>query len=115
MVAHPPPPHKPQRPSFPEAVAQGERQKLRSRRSGRRGPWFGMGMFGLVGWSVAVPMVVGIFLGAWIDATRPGRWSWTLMLLALGLMVGALNAWYWIQRERNEINRERENDRDGAA
>jgi ATP synthase protein I len=37
------------------------------------------------------------------------------MLLALGLMVGALNAWYWIQRERNEINRERENDRDGAS
>lgn len=115
MTAQTPSPHKPHRRSFPEAVAEEERRKLRARRAGRRGPWFGMGMFGLVGWSVAVPMVVGIFVGVWIDAARPGRWSWTLMLLAVGLVVGALNAWYWIQRERNEINRERENDRDGPV
>ncbi|MEE4607758.1 MAG: AtpZ/AtpI family protein [Desulfobacteraceae bacterium] len=108
-------PREPRRRSFPEAVGQGERRKLRSRRSGQRGPWFGMGMFGLVGWSVAVPTVVGIFIGLWIDAARPGRWSWTLMLLGLGLIVGGVNAWYWIQRERSEINRERENRHDEAA
>jgi ATP synthase protein I len=115
MTIHSPDPREPRRPSFPEAVGEGERRKLRSRRSGQRGPWFGMGMFGLVGWSVAVPTVAGIFVGAWIDAARPGRWSWTLMLLGFGLIVGALNAWYWIQRERSEINRERENQDDESA
>jgi ATP synthase protein I len=61
--------------------------------------WFGLGMFGLVGWSVAIPTLIGTFVGLWLDKTWPGRPSWTLTLLLTGVMVGCWNAWYWVKRE----------------
>ena len=74
------------------------RQQARSRQD--RGLWFGVGMFGLVGWSVAVPTLLGIAAGIWLDRIWPGRLSWTLTLLFLGVIFGCRNAWYWIERER---------------
>lgn len=60
-------------------------------------------MFGLVGWSVAVPTLLGIALGWWLDRHFPGPPSWTLMFLLLGLALGCYQAWQWIKREsRNE-------------
>jgi ATP synthase protein I len=72
-------------------------QKARGRRA--ENALFGLGMFGMVGWAVAVPIVAGIALGLWIDARWPGETSWTLVLLFAGVGLGCLNAWYWIQRE----------------
>lgn len=74
-------------------------RKLRARHEADRGAWFWVGMFGLVGWSVAVPTVIGIALGLWFDRLFPGRVSWTLTLLMVGVALGCLNAWYWIKQE----------------
>lgn len=74
-------------------------RKLRGRSEGRKGVWFGFGMFGLVGWSIAVPTVLGLALGLWIDAGYPSRVSWTLTFLVSGVALGCLNAWYWIRQE----------------
>ncbi len=84
---------------FGETVERKVRRRLRARREGERGPWFWMGMFGLVGWSVAVPTVAGVALGIWIDDRWPGGISWTLNLLIVGVVVGCLNAWYWVRQE----------------
>jgi ATP synthase protein I len=84
---------------FERKVGRKAARKLRARREADRGAWFWLGMFGLVGWSVAVPTVLGIALGVWLDHTWPGRVSWTLTLLFIGVVVGGLNAWYWIQQE----------------
>ena len=56
-------------------------------------------MFGLVGWSVAIPTVLGVVVGIWIDVTWPSRFSWTLMLRFIGITLGCLNAGYWVTRE----------------
>lgn len=82
-----------------EAVRRTEARKARARREGRRGLAFGLGLFGLVGWSVAIPTLLGIALGVWIDGRSDGPYSWTLMLLILGIAVGCLNAWYWVRKE----------------
>ena len=74
-------------------------RKLKARAEGRRGVWFGLGMFGLVGWSVAVPSIVGLAFGLWLDARFPGRASWTLTFLLIGVGLGCLNAWYWVKQE----------------
>jgi ATP synthase protein I len=58
-----------------------------------------LGMFGLVGWAVAIPTLIGIAVGIWIDKRWPSPYSWTLMLLVIGVVVGCLNAWYWVRRE----------------
>lgn len=83
-------------------VAQKQHRKLQARHEGDRSAWFGLGMFGLVGWSVAVPTLLGIALGLWIDVRWPSRFSWTLMLLLIGVTIGCLNAWWWVQREIRE-------------
>ena len=76
---------------------KAERREL-ARREGRHTAWFGFGMFGLVGWAVAVPTLAGITLGVWLDNRFPGGPSWTMTFLVVGVLVGCLNAWWWVQR-----------------
>ncbi|MGW8161816.1 MAG: AtpZ/AtpI family protein [Desulfobulbales bacterium] len=95
---------------FPDEVGRREKRKVRSRQKTGGNVWFGLGMFGMVGWAVAIPTVVATFLGVWIDYRWPSQYSWTLMLLLLGLILGCFNAWYWVQKERNAITHERENE-----
>lgn len=54
--------------------------------------WTSIAILG-VGWSVAVPTLVGVAIGVWIDHRWPSRFSWTLMLLFGGLALGCLSAW----------------------
>ena len=91
---------------FSEAVERQESRKLKARSRDDRGVWFGLGMFGLIGWSVALPALGGALLGAWIDRTWPSRYSWTLMLLLAGIILGSLNAWHWVSQERKKIEKD---------
>lgn len=89
-------------------LADAEERKVKARKRPEQSVWFGLGAFGLVGWSVAIPTLLFLALGIWIDANYPSRFSWTLMLLFGGIIVGCLNAWYWVNREREEIERRRD-------
>ena len=93
-----------------ETVGAKAQRHLRARDKARGSVWFGLGAFGLVGWSIAVPTLAGIALGLWIDFTWPGRFSWTLALMLAGVTVGAFNAWYWISQEQNAMEREKGRD-----
>ena len=88
-----------------DAVGERARRKLRARQETERGIWFGLGMFGVIGWSVAIPMLIGVALGIWLDRTRPTTFSWTLTLLVLGIALGCLNAWLWVSREREALEK----------
>jgi ATP synthase protein I len=91
---------------FSRTVGAKERRRLRARRNRTRDVWFGLGMFGVIGWSVALPTVLVTALGVWIDGRYPSRFSWTLMLLTVGVGLGCLNAWHWIKEEQRTIDRE---------
>jgi ATP synthase protein I len=98
-------------PTLADQVGAKAARKLKSRRSGTPGVWFGLGMMGLIGWSVAVPTLLGAALGLWLDQRHPGGRSWTLALLMAGLAIGCLNAWHWVARE-DQAMREEQEDRD---
>jgi len=105
-------PKSPKKPSdhdrdFQRQVAAKQRRRLHRLRHEGYQAWFGLGMFGMVGWSVAVPTLLGIAAGVWLDRAVTGRYSWTLLLLGVGIAVGCLNAWFWIDKERAAIERER--------
>jgi len=85
-----------------------EERKLRARRQPGNSVWFGFGMFGMVGWSIALPTIACLAIGIWIDRRWPSQYSWTLMFLFIGIVLGCLNGWYWIKRERNQIEQARE-------
>jgi len=97
---------------FTDQVGVKAARKLKARRHPAPGVWFGLGMMGLIGWSVATPTLLGAALGLWIDKNYPGTHSWTLALLAAGLGIGCWNAWHWVVKEDKAIHAEQE-DEDG--
>ena len=93
---------------FSQVIESKANQKIKAKRS-NQGVWFGLGMMGLVGWSVVVPTLIGTAIGIWYDDRHPGNHSWTLTLLIIGLTVGCLNAWHWVRKEDREMG-EDQND-----
>jgi len=84
-----------------DTVRHRAQRKRQAARAHDRSVWFGLGMFGLIGWAVTIPTLAGIALGWWIDSLWPSHISWTLTFLFVGTVVGCWNAWYWIGQERD--------------
>ncbi len=82
-----------------DTISRRAKRKRRAQDQSKHTAWFGMGMFGLVGWSVAIPTLIGVAIGVWLDSRFPGRASWTLTFLIIGVALGCLNAWFWIKQE----------------
>lgn len=97
-------------PTFAGQVGAKAARKLKARRKSAQDVWFGLGMMGLIGWSVVVPTLLGTALGLWLDKHHPGTHSWTLALLVAGLAIGCLNAWYWVAKENKAIREEQEDN-----
>jgi ATP synthase protein I len=89
---------------FVREVTTKAARKLKAQRAAKQPVWFGLGMLGTIGWSVAVPTLAGALLGAWWDRHHPGPHSWTLALLILGLMLGCANAWHWVSTEDKSMH-----------
>jgi ATP synthase protein I len=94
--------------SFSRQVGATEVRKIKARVSPVPGVWFGLGMMGLIGWSVTIPTLLCVLLGIWLDHHYPGKHGWTLALLAVGLAIGCLNAWHWVANELREIRNHQE-------
>jgi ATP synthase protein I len=98
------------RTSFSREVGAKAARKLRAQRHVTRTVWFGLGMMGLIGWSVAIPTLLGAVIGLWLDQRYPGGRSWTLALLVAGLAIGCLNAWHWVSKEDKAMRDEQEDE-----
>jgi ATP synthase protein I len=70
-----------------------KQERMLRAREGDSGFWSSLQVLGVVGWSVALPTLLGIALGVFLDRRWPMRVSWTLTLLFAGLMFGCINAW----------------------
>ncbi|MGO9815450.1 MAG: AtpZ/AtpI family protein, partial [Isosphaeraceae bacterium] len=89
--------------NFSREVGAQAARKLKAQCGSKKSIWFGLGMSGLIGWSVTIPTLIGAALGLWVDKHYPTPYSWTLMLLLTGLIIGCLNAWRWVNSEYNEM------------
>ena len=95
---------------FSQQVGIKAARKLKAQRHATQTVWSGLGMMGLIGWSVAIPTLLGAALGLWLDGHYPGGRSWTLALLVAGLGLGCLNAWHWVSKESREIKAQEDDD-----
>ncbi|MDY0227547.1 MAG: AtpZ/AtpI family protein [Desulfomicrobium apsheronum] len=100
----------PQKPDLEREVDVRARRKLRAKKRAGSEVWFGLGMMGIIGWSVSIPTLLGVFMGLWLDRNYPDGRSWTLALLVAGLALGCWNAWYWVAKEDRAIREEQEDD-----
>jgi ATP synthase protein I len=89
--------------TFSQKIEAKERLKLKALQGNKRSPWSGLGLFGMVGWSIIVPTLGGVALGKWLDGKYPQSFSWTLSLLLLGLIMGCWVAWHWIKKEHKDM------------
>lgn len=93
---------------FSKKIGEKEKQKLKALHEDKRSVWAGLGTFGMVGWSVAVPTVLGIAAGLWLDENYPQPISWTITLLIVGLFIGCLIAWKWVARENKMMHQNKD-------
>lgn len=63
-------------------------------------------LFGLVGWSVGIPVVICAYLGLWLDEKYPTTISYTLYFILFGFIAGIYNAFRWVKRENDYLDRE---------
>lgn len=91
-------------------IATKVKLKLKAKRNSDQVVWFGLGVMGLIGWSVVIPTLLGAALGIWLDHRYPKSYSWTLTLLIVGLCFGCYNAWHWVDKEDKEMREEQDNN-----
>ena len=94
---------------FSKTIGDKEQLKLKAQRH-KSNVWSGFGLFGMVGWSVAVPTLLGVLLGWWLDKKYPRHFSWTLTGLLTGLIFGCVIAWNWVSKENKAIHKNTEDD-----
>ncbi len=86
---------------FVKIIEKQVQKKQKARNKGRE-VLLGLGLFGIIGWSIAMPTLGGIALGVYLDRRFATRYSFTLMLLLGGVVLGCLNAWHWIKEKSKE-------------
>ncbi len=92
---------------FSQQIEQKEKRKLKGLKDQKSSVWFGLGMMGMVGWSVVVPALLGAALGIWLDKNHAQSFSWTLTLLIAGLLIGSAIAWQWVAKEDKEMHQDK--------
>lgn len=94
---------------FSDEISKKEKRKLKTLKD-KSGVWFGLGMMGMIGWSVAVPSLLGAALGIWLDNKYAQSFSWTLTFLLAGMITGGVIAWYWVTKEDKEMHKKNDDD-----
>ena len=84
------------------AIRRRAERMQKTRDEPKYSPLNGLGVFGVIGWAVAIPTVGGAFLGAWLNRVAPQSFSWPIALILGGVVVGAMVAWNWIDKTRDK-------------
>jgi ATP synthase protein I len=76
-----------------QAVERARRLRERWRRSGELPLGRGLAMMGRFGWSMVVPILLGAFVGRWLDHTFNTGVFWSAALVFLGAAAGFWIVW----------------------
>lgn len=88
-----------------EHIRDAAERMQRTRNAPGASPLRGLGAFGMIGWSIAVPTVGGAFLGLWLNRVAPQDFSWPIALILGGAVIGAMIAWGWVDKETRDSER----------
>jgi len=81
-----------------DAVRQRRERRERWKQEGERSIGRNLAMIGVLGWTIVIPTLLGMFAGRWLDRRFDSGIFWTLGLLVLGLTLGCWLAWKRMQR-----------------
>ena len=76
-----------------------QKARVMSRRD-KRVFYLNASILGVYGWQMAVPVLLGVILGRFLDRHLDMvHFSWTLNLIIIGFAVGVFNANRWVRKE----------------
>jgi len=55
-----------------------------------------LGQIGILGWTIVVPTLLGLFIGRWLDQTFATGVFFSAPLLMIGAALGFWSAWKWM-------------------
>lgn len=58
-----------------------------------------LGQIGVLGWTIVVPALLGLFAGRWLDKTMHSGVFFSAPLVMLGAALGLWLAWKWMSRQ----------------
>jgi len=79
-----------------EARLRGERHQ-RWLREGAPSVARQLARIGVLGWIIVIPILIGVFVGHWLDQKFNSGAFWTAPLLMLGGVLGYYSAWKWMK------------------
>lgn len=85
-------------PRLDEAVRRLRERRARASREGRRSIGQDLALIGVIGWTVVIPTLLGIYVGRLLDRLFRSGIFWTLGLLVVGVTLGSALAWQRLNR-----------------
>jgi ATP synthase protein I len=76
-----------------DAVRRRQESRDRWAREGERSLWQNLSMVGALGWLVVAPMLLGVFVGRWLDARFEAGVTFTGALIFVGAGFGLYLVW----------------------
>lgn len=58
-----------------------------------------VGQIGVLGWIIVAPILIGLFIGRWIDTRLGTGIFWSAPLMLVGVVIGCWSAWRWMHRQ----------------
>jgi len=95
-----------------DTIRRSAKRLQHARSNPGESPLLGLGVFGIVGWSIAVPTVAGAFLGHWLNQVAPQKFTWTIALILAGVVVGGFIAGRWLHALGVEQDRQSQGNKD---
>ncbi len=92
--------------SSADTIRRSAKRLQHARSKPGESPLLGFSVFGIVGWSIAVPTVAGAFLGHWLNQVAPQEFTWTIALILGGVAIGGFIAARWLQKVGVEQDRQ---------
>ena len=78
---------------FIDRVKHRNELREKCRREGDSSFWSSVGMMGTIGWSVSIPIVLGLLFGRWLDSRLGSAQIFMIFFMILGLVSGCITAW----------------------
>jgi ATP synthase protein I len=82
-----------------DEIVRRQRERLsRAKRESRRSIGKDLALTGVIGWTIVVTTLLGVYAGRWIDRRLGTGIAWTLGLLFVGITLGCVLAWQKLNR-----------------
>ena len=76
-----------------EAVKRAHRRSEHKQRTGEWSVGRGLAMIGRFGWTIVAPIIIGAFVGRWLDRTLHSGVFWSAGLVFFGAALGFWAVW----------------------